>query len=140
MSLTRRQMSCFERNAQFLDEVAAALLAIASQMKRQSMVVLNTEANTVEKVFAETTGRIADQILSEQGISLAAAPSLPGIVTTATAVPGSTAMRYLVQQLLMSPTWTLTPNEWAEDEAAARATIHIGMATLLQSLTEIPNN
>lgn len=138
MALTRRQMACLERNGQFLDEVAAALLAIASQMKRGAMVIVNTaESTAVQRAFAEATGRIADQILAEQGISLQAANSLPGIATTATG--GSTAMRYLVQQLLMSPGWTLTPDAWAADEGAARAAIQAGMAALLANLTAIPS-
>ena len=51
---------------------------------------------------------------------------------------GSTGMRYLVQQLLMSDGWTMTPDTWAANEMQARTAIEAGMAALLDSLTEIP--
>lgn len=138
MGLTRREMACFERNPQFLDEAAAALLTKASTMKREAVVVLaNPESTAVERAFAEARARIAEQILSEQGINLQPAAGLPGIVTTTAS--GSTAMKYLVQALLMSEQWTMTPDEWAADEMAARAAIGTGMAALLDNLTAIPS-
>ena len=78
MALTRRQMACFEKNPQFLDEVAAAFLVAASTMKRASMVTLSTSESTpVERAFAEIKGRVADQILQAQGINLQATTGLP---------------------------------------------------------------
>ena len=134
MALTRRQMACFERNPQFLDEVAAAFLVGASAMKRASMVTLSTSESTpVERAFAEIKGRVADQILQAQGINLQAATGLPAMTTN-----GAQAMSYLVQQLLMSPDWTLTADEWADDELAARAVIQAGVSALMASLTAIP--
>jgi hypothetical protein len=128
-------MACFEGNRQFLNEVAAALLPIASQMKRAAMVVRSTPgASEVQQSFALAHERLADQILGEQGIYLHGVST--GAATTATG--GSTGMKYFVQQLLMSPDWTLTPDAWAADETAARATIQAGMTALLTALTAIP--
>ena len=137
MGLTRREMACFERNPQFLDEVAAALMKKAALMKRQAVVVLaNPESTAVEREFATQRARIAEQILAEQGINLQTPTGFPsGITATAS---GSTGMRYLVQQLLMSDGWTTTPDTWAANEMQARAAIETGMAALLDSLTEIP--
>jgi hypothetical protein len=141
MALTQRQINCFEKNSQFVNEVAAALLVIAANTMAQALVVLNTpEASEVERTFAAIRQRIADQILREQGINVQGAtmgmgmPALPG----QTATGGSTAMRYLIQQMLLQSTWTMTPDQWAADEMLARATITASMATLMQNLTAIP--
>lgn len=135
MALTRRQMACFEKNSQFLDEVAAAFLVAASLMKREAMVVQNTgDSTAVQRAFADVKGRVADQILGAQGINLQAATGLPAMTST----NGAQAMTYLVQQLLMSPDWTLTADEWADDELAARAVIQAGVSALMASLTAIP--
>ena len=64
--------------------------------------------------------------------------NVQGLGSSVTATSGSTAMKYLVQQMLMSPGWTMTPDEWAEDEMTARAAIQAGMAALLLELTAIP--
>lgn len=134
MSLTQRQMNCFERNSQFLTEVAAALLPIAAQMKKGAMVVRsNPQATEVEQSFALAHEALADQILREQGITIGANAN-----SSVTATSGSTAMKYLVQQMLMSSAWDMTPDEWAADEMTARAAIQAGMAALLQGLTAIP--
>lgn len=136
MSLTQRQAACFEKNTQFLNEVAAALLPIAATMLKQSMLIRGTQGdNPVAVAFAEKVGLIANQILSEQGINLSS-PSL--IPTVSAATSSSTAMKYLVQQMLLRPSWTLTPDEWAADEAGAFAAIQQHMAALLAELTAIP--
>ena len=139
MALTQRQIACFEKNTQFLNEVAAALLPLASDMIRQAMVVENNEAATaVERTFAAIRKQIANQILTEQGINIqggSMAYPTPGGVATS----GSTAMKYLVQQMLLLPDWTLTPDQWAADEVLARATITTAMASLVQGLTAIPS-
>jgi len=128
-------MACFEKNSQFLDEVAAAFLVAASLMKREAMVVQNTgDSTAVQRAFADVKGRVADQILGAQGINLQAATGLPAMTST----NGAQAMTYLVQQLLMSPDWTLTADEWADDELAARAVIQAGVSALMASLTAIP--
>ena len=133
MALTQRQMNCFERNSQFLTEVASALLPIAAQMMKTAMVVASDPASTeVQQTFAAIHKQLADQILKEQGINV------QGLGSSVTATSGSTAMKYLVQQMLMSPGWTMTPDEWAEDEMTARAAIQAGMAALLLELTAIP--
>ena len=138
MALTQRQMNCFERNSQFLNEVAAALLPIAADLKRAAIVALNNpDATQVDRAFAETQTRIAEQILAEQGITLHAS-SVPTLPNTGSAAGGSTAMKYLVQQMLMAAGWTLTPDEWAGDEPAARATIQGAMAALITALTAQP--
>lgn len=136
MALTQRQAACFEKNTQFLNEVAAALLPIAATMLKQSMLIRGTQTgNPVAMAFAEKVGLIANQILSEQGINLAS----PSLIPTAQAAAGSsTAMKYLVQQMLLRPDWTLTPDEWAADEAGAFAAIQTHMAALLTDLTAIP--
>lgn len=136
MALTQRQAACFEKNTQFLNEVAAALLPIAATMLKQSMLIRGTQTgNPVAMAFAEKVGLIANQILSEQGINLAS----PSLIPTAQAAAGSsTAMKYLVQQMLLRPDWTLTPDEWAADEAGAFAAIQTHMAALLTELTAIP--
>lgn len=137
MALQQRQMACFEKNTQFLNEVASVLLPIAAGMKASSLVVLNTpDSSEVQKTFAAIRGQIADQILSEQGINLA--QSSPFGMPGQTATGGSTAMRYLIQQMLLMETWTMTPDEWAADEAVARATIQASMTALLSALTAIP--
>lgn len=134
MALTQRQMACFEKNSQFLNEVAAALLPIAAEMKKQALVITsNPQSSETEQTFAATWGRIADQILAEQGVNLAALG-----VGSAQATGGSVGMKYLIQQMLMSPAWTLTPDQWATNEATARTTIQAAMAALLAELTAIP--
>src|SRR6476619_5211581 len=136
MALTRRQMACYERNPQFLDEVAAALLPIAAEMTKEVLVVENTlGAPELDLKIAAIKKRIADQILREQGINVQSEALLPSAVPTATG--GSTAMKYLVQQMLLD--WTMTPEQWAADEMAARAAISTAMRTLLQSLTAVPS-
>lgn len=140
MSLTQRQINCFERNSQFLTEVAAALLVIAADMMKDSLVVLNTpESSEVERTFAGIRQRIANQILSEQGINVQAVSMTGVALGGGTATGGSTAMKYLVQQMLLQPTWTLTPDAWAADEMGARATIQFAMAALVEGLTAIPS-
>lgn len=135
MALTQRQIACFESNRQFLNEVAAALLPIAAQMMAESLVVLANAASTeVEQTFAAIRQRMADQVLREQGINVQGAPAS----AAAQATGGSTAMKNLVQQMLLMPTWTLTPNEWAANEVAARETIQASMAALLTALTATP--
>jgi len=135
MALIQRQMACFENNPQFQNEVAAALLPIAAAMKRGAMVVLATpESTEVEQTFAGIRGRIADQILAEQGVNVAA---LTG-AGYGTATTGSIGMKYVVRQMLMQPEWTLTPDQWAADEMGARAAIQTAMAALLADLTAIP--
>lgn len=137
MALLQRQMACFENNKQFLGEVAAILLPIAATMYRGAMMVENNpDSQGVERAFAAARKRIAEQILSEQGITVTVQTN--PFLQTASATGGSNAMKYLVQQMLLMPTWTLTPDEWADDEAAARATIQASMAALLESLTAIP--
>lgn len=141
MALSQRQMACFEKNSQFLNEVAAALLPIAANMMAAALVVINTPTSSeVEKTFAGIRQRLADQILREQGINAqgAVTAGMPAFGATTTATGGSTAMRYLVQQMLLMPTWTLTPDEWADDEAAARTAIQTSMAALIEALTAIP--
>lgn len=134
MALTQRQIACFESNRQFLNEVAAALLPIAAQMMAESLVVLANAASTeVEQTFAAIRQRLADQVLREQGINAQGAGG-----QAASAAGGSTAMKYLIQQMLLMPTWTLTPNEWAANEVAARETIQASMAALLTALTATP--
>ena len=134
--LTQRQMACFENNKQFLNEVAAALLKIAASMTADALVVKNTPASTdVEKVFAEKREQIAAQILAEQGISFQTT-ALPS--ATPSAAGGSKAMSYLVRQMLMMSTWTLTPDAWAADEPAAATEITTRMSELIQTLTAIP--
>ena len=135
MALTQRQMACFERNPQFLNEVAAALLPIAATMLKQSMAVrAQAGGDAMALAMADKVGLIANQILAEQGINLSA----PSLIPNAAATSGSTAMKYLVQQMLMSPGWTLTPDAWAADEATAFATIQAAMGSLLAALTAIP--
>ena len=135
MALTQRQIGCFEGNKQFLNEVAATLLPIAANMKKQALVILSTpESTEVQQTFAAIWQRLADQILNEQGVNMQAL----GGSTQTTATGGSTGMKYLVQQLLMSESWTLTPDAWANDEMAARAAIQAGLAALLLELTAIP--
>ena len=135
MALTQRQMACFENNSQFRNEVAAALLPIAAEMKKQALVVRSTpESTEVQQAFAAIWERIADQILAEQGIN---ATGAGGSFSAATAA-GSTGMKYLVQQMLLADGWTLTPDQWAANETAARAAIQTAMATLLADLTAIP--
>lgn len=137
MALSKRQMACFEGNRVFLDEVAAALLPIAAAMLRAAIVVQNTaDASAVDKAFATAREGIARQILNEQGITLQAAN--PYAITGQTATGGSVAMKYLVQQMLLMPTWEITPDEWVADEATARATIAASMAALLNAMTAIP--
>ena len=89
----------------------------------------------MERAFAAARKRIAEQILNEQGITVQVQTNP---FTSAVATNGSNAMKYLVQQMLLMPTWELTPDQWAEDEAAARATIQASMAALLESLTAVP--
>ena len=133
MALTQREMACFENNSQFRNEVAAALLPIAAGMMAESLVTLsNPESSATEQTFAGIRQRIADQILREQGINAQAAG-----VTVANA-GDSMGMKYLIRGLLMSPDWTLTPNEWAANEATARATIQAGLGAYLTTLTAIP--
>ena len=79
-------------------------------------------------------GRVADQILRAQGINLQATTGLPSMAAST----GSQAMSYLVQQLLMSPAWTMTADEWADDELAARVVITAAVGALMDSLTAIP--
>ena len=135
MALTRRQMACFERNPQFLDEVAAALLPIAAEMTKEALVVENTlGSGELDLKIAAIKKRIADQILREQGINVQSEGLMPSALPTATG--GSTAMRYLVQQMLLD--WTMTPDEWAADEMAARTSISTTMRALLQALTAVP--
>lgn len=135
MALTQRQMSCFERNSQFQNEVAAALLQIAAGMKAQALVD-KTSAEETLRTFAAIRERVADQILAEQGISLQPTGGILPAVGQATT--GSQAMKYLIQQMLLMPTWTLTPDAWADNEMVARATIQGNLAALLQNLTAIP--
>lgn len=135
MALTQRQAACFEKNTQFLNEVAAALLPIAAAMLKQSMVIKGTQAgDPVAVAFADKVGLIANQILAEQGINLQA----PSLIPVTAQAASSTAMKYLVQQMLLRPTWTLTPDQWAADEAGAFAAIQTHMAALLTELTAIP--
>ena len=138
MALSKRQMACFEGNRVFLDEVAAALLPIAAAMLRAAIVTQNTvEASAVDKAFATAREGIARQILNEQGITLQTVnPYAIGSGREATG--GSVAMKYLVQQMLLMPTWTITPDEWVTDEAAARAAIAASMTALLDAMTAIP--
>lgn len=134
MALTQRQMACFDGNRQFLNEVAAALLPIAAQMMAESLVVLANPISTeVQQTFAAIRQRLSDQILREQGINAQGAGG-----QAASAAGGSTAMKYLIQQMLLMPTWTLTPDQWASNEAAARETIQGSLAALLTALTAIP--
>lgn len=134
--LTQRQISCFENNKQFGYEVAAVLLKLAATMTTQSLVVANTATSTaVERVFAEKRAAIASQILSEQGITFQTA-GLPSVAPNA--VGGSKAMAYLVRQMLMMPSWDMTPDEWATSETTAVAEIATRMAELLTELTAIP--
>lgn len=138
MALTQRQIACFEKNTQFLNEVASALLPLASDMIRQAMVVENDEnATPVERTFAGIRKQIANQILGEQGINIQG--QVPLVLGGQQATGGSTAMKYLVQQMLLLPTWTLTPDQWAADEALARTTITTAMTALIQGLTAIPS-
>ena len=135
MALTQRQMACFENNPQFQNEVAAALLPIAAEMKKAAMVTLSDPASSeVQQTFAGIRGRVADQILAEQGVNVAVLTG--GSYTTATG--GSIGMKYVVRQMLMQPDWTLTPDAWAADEMAARAEIQAAMGALLTQLTAIP--
>jgi hypothetical protein len=137
MALSKRQMACFEGNRVFLDEVAAALLPIAAAMLRAAIVVQNTpDASAVDKAFAAAREGIARQILNEQGITLQAAN--PYALGNREATGGSVAMKYLVQQMLLMPTWEITPDEWVADEATARATITASMTALLNAMTAIP--
>lgn len=137
MALSKRQMACFEGNRVFLDEVAAALLPIAAAMLKASIVTLNTaDASAVDKAFAGAREGIARQILNEQGITLQA--TNPYAINGPTATGGSVAMKYLVQQMLLMPTWTITPDAWVADEAAARAAIVAIMTALLNAMTAIP--
>ena len=140
MALTLRQIECFKNNGQFLTEVAAALLALAAEMLAASLVVENDQAATpVERVFAGIRGRIAQQVLAEQGVTnIVQSSGLPSASASANATSGSVAMKYLVQQMLMSAAWTMTPDEWAENELTARATIATVMRGLLDALTAIP--
>lgn len=134
MALTQRQMACFESNKQFQAEVAAALLPIAAAMMRGALVVLSTpESTEVQQTFAAIHKNIANQILQEQGVNVQALGT-----AGATATGGSTGMKYLVQQLLTSAAWTLTPDQWAANEEAARTAIAAGLAALLAQLTAIP--
>ncbi len=136
MALTQREIACFENNKQFLNEVAAALLPIAAAMLKGAMVVLSNPASTeVEQAFAAIHKQLAGQILKEQGINIDAL----GLGGAAAATGGSMGMKYLVQQLLLLPDWALSPDEWAADEATARAAIQVGMAALLTELTAIPD-
>ena len=139
MALSKRQMACFEGNSMFQAEVAAALLPIAATMLKSALVVLNTpEASAVDKAFAAARESIARQILSEQGITLSAANPYAIGGGGPTATGGSVAMKYLVQQMLLMPTWTITPDEWVADEEAARAAITANMTALLGAMTAIP--
>jgi hypothetical protein len=134
MALTQRQMACFESNKQFQAEVAAALLPIAAAMMRGALVVLSTpESTEVQQTFAAIHKNIANQILQEQGVNVQALGT-----AGATATGGSTGMKYLVQQLLTSAAWTMTPDEWAANEATARVTIQTFLAGLLTTLTAAP--
>ncbi len=138
MTLSKRQMACFEGNRVFLDEVAAALLPIAAAMLKGSIVTTNTpEASAVNKAFAVARDSIARQILNEQGITLQTGNPY-AIGSGATATGGSVAMKYLVQQMLLMPTWTITPDQWVADEVAARAAITASMTALLDAMTAIP--
>lgn len=140
MALTQRQIACFEKNTQFLNEVASALLPIASDMIRQALVVENNEnATAVDRTFAAIRKQIANQILTEQGINIQGGASNYGPPMVGVATSGSTAMKYLVQQMLLLPDWALTPDQWAADEAVARATITTAMVGLIQGLTAIPS-
>jgi len=130
-------MACYERNPQFLDEVAAALLPIAADMTKEALVVENTPgAPELDLKIATIKKKIADQILREQGINVQSDILLPSALPTATATGGSTAMKYLVQQMLLD--WTMTPDQWAADEMAARVAISTAMRTLLTALTAVP--
>ena len=138
MALSKRQMACFEGNRTFLDEVAAALLPIAAAMLRAAIVVQNTpDASAVDKAFAAAREGIARQILNEQGITLQAANPY-ALSSGVTATSGSVAMKYMVQQMLLMPTWTITPDAWVADEEAARAAIVANMTALLDAMTAIP--
>jgi hypothetical protein len=100
------------------------------------MVVLaNPASSEVQQTFAAIRRQIAGQILKEQGINV---ESLGLSSSSGQAVGGSTAMRYLMQQMLMSPQWTMTPDEWAANEATARVTIQTFLAGLLTTLTAAP--
>jgi hypothetical protein len=136
MPLTQREIACFENNRQFQNEMAAALLYIASQMAKDALVVLaNPASSEVQQTFAAIRRQIAGQILKEQGINV---ESLGLSSSSGQAVGGSTAMKYLMQQMLMSPEWTMTPDEWAANEATARVTIQTFLAGLLTTLTAAP--
>lgn len=132
MALTQRQMACFENNSQFRNEVAAALLPIAAGMMADSLVTLSDPAGTeVQQTFAGIRQRVADQILREQGINAQGG----GMAANA---GDSTAMKYLVRSMLMSPDWTLTPDQWAANETTARQTIQTALGLYLATLTAIP--
>lgn len=136
MALLQRQMSCFENNKQFLREVAAILLQIAAAMYKTAMVTENsTDSTAVERAFASTRKRIAEQILNEQGITVQVQTNP---FAQSASAGSSNAMGYLIQQMLLMPTWTLTPDQWAADEPAARTAIQASMAALLESLTAVP--
>lgn len=138
MALTRRQIACFERNTQFLDEVAAALLPIAAALTKEALVTENTtDVTEIALKVAAIKRRIADQIFKEQGINVQGDNVLPSALP-ANATSGSQAMKYLVQQMLLSPLWDMTPDEWAADELAARAMITTTMQTMLTALTAVP--
>ena len=140
MPLTQRQMECFKSNGQFLTEVAAALQQIAAAMLAESLVVENSETVTpTEKTFAAIRGRIAQQILAEQGVTNIVQTNNAPYPTAVNATSGSVAMKYLVQQMLMSPAWVMTPDDWADNELTARATIAAAMGMLLNQMTAIPN-
>ncbi len=137
MALTQRQMACFEKNPQFLREVAAALLKIAAGMKAEAIVTRYSESSTaVEKEIAAIKESVAGQILAEQGINLSGSNmNFPGVQA---ASGTSVGMSYLVQHMLGSSNWTLTPDAWANDEPAARTAIFTGMVATLTDLMTVP--
>jgi hypothetical protein len=95
------------------------------------------EASAVDKAFAVARESIARQILNEQGITLQA--SNPYAIGSGREATGnSVAMKYLVQQMLLMPTWTITPDAWVADEAAARVAIAVSMTALLNAMTAVP--
>lgn len=140
MPLTQRQIECFKNNGQFLTETAAALQVIAAEMLAEALVAENSETTTpVQRTFAGIRGRIAQQVLAEQGVTnIVQSSGLPSAAAAGNATSGSVAMKYLVQQMLMSEAWTMTPDEWATNELTARSTIATVMRGLLTALTAIP--
>ena len=116
--------------------MAAALLPIAAEMTKEALVVENTPGSgELDLKIAAIKKRIADQILRGQGINVQSEGLMPSALPTATG--GNTAKRDTWYNRCCS-IWSMTPDEWAADEMAARTSISTTMRALLQALTAVP--